>query len=96
MAAVAFLIAYVAIAGAAVSWLVAVFYFWKTQAALAPDQADLRWLTLVAWPFAVGRLRGTARASAANANKAIAAFFICLFVAGAAWGSTFWLAVAAG
>jgi hypothetical protein len=93
MAAIAFLVAYVAIAAAVISWCAAVFFYLKTQALLGPEQAHLRFMTLVAWPFAVGRLSGAARESANNVNKALVAFFLCLFVAGGAWGATFLFAV---
>jgi hypothetical protein len=89
MAAIAFLIAYVAIAGAVISWCAGVFYYWKTQTELGPEQGHLRLLTLVAWPFAARRLSGAARESANKVNKALVAFFICLFVAFGAWGATF-------
>ncbi len=93
MAAFAFLVAYVAIAGAAICWFVAVFYYVKTHAELGPEQAHLRLMTLVAWPFAVGRLGGAARESANKVNKAMVGFFLCLFVAFGAWGATFLFAV---
>lgn len=89
MAAVALLVAYVAIAAAIVSWCVSIYYFWKTQTELGPEQGHLRFMTMVAWPFAVGRLNGAARESANKVNKALVAFFLCLFVAMGAWGATF-------
>ncbi len=94
MAAIAFLVAYVAVAGAMISWCVAMFYYLKTQAVLGPEQSHLRMMTLVAWPFAVGRLSGAAREAAGKVNKALVAFFVCLFVAMGAWGATFIFAVA--
>jgi hypothetical protein len=88
MSAIAYLVAYAAIAGAAISWFVAIFFYLKTQSELGAEQSHLRWMTLVAWPFAVGRLSGAARDSANKVNKAMVAFFICLFVAFGAWGAT--------
>ena len=49
--------------------------------------ADVRgpsWLVVVAWPFALGRLKGAAAAPAAKVNKALVAFLACLMVAVAA------------
>ena len=92
MAAIAFLVAYVAVAGAFVCWFAGVYYFWKTQTALGPEQGHLRMMTFVAWPLAVGRLSGAARESANKVNKALVAFFLCLFVAMGAFGATFILA----
>ena len=91
--AIAFLVAYVAIAAAVICWFAAMYYYVRTHAELGPEQAHLRLMTLVAWPFAVGRLSGAARESANNVNKALVAFFLCLFVAGGAWGATFLFAV---
>ena len=89
MAAISFLVTYVAIAAAIVSWIVALYYFWKAQMQLGPEQGHLRFMTFVAWPFAVSRLVGAARDSASKVNKAIVAFFLSLFVAMGAWGATF-------
>jgi hypothetical protein len=39
---------------------------------------------VVAWPFALGRLRGVPTAYVAPVNKALVAFLACLMVAAAA------------
>ncbi len=89
MAAISFLLTYVAIAAAVVSWIASIYYFWKMQMQLGAEQSHLRFMTFVAWPFAFGRLAGAARESASKVNKAIVAFFLSLFVAIGAWGATF-------
>jgi hypothetical protein len=68
-----------AAAGAAVSWVVAFIYFLRTLAAIGPEDRSLRWRAMVAWPFAVRQLKGTAAGHAAVVNKAIVAFVLCVF-----------------
>jgi hypothetical protein len=46
--------------------------------------ATQEWLAIVAWPFALGRLKGAAAAHAAKVNKALVAFLACLMLAVAA------------
>jgi hypothetical protein len=46
--------------------------------------ATQEWLAIVAWPFALGRLKGAAAAHASKVNKALVAFLACLMVAVAA------------
>ena len=41
-------------------------------------------MTIVAWPFALGRLEGAAAGHAAKVNKALVAFLACMMVAAAA------------
>jgi hypothetical protein len=72
-----------ALAGAFISWGVAAVYGLRTLAAAHERPARLHWLSVVAWPFAVGRLKGDAGANAAVVNKAIVAFIVCITLAAA-------------
>lgn len=92
MAALSFIVGYLAIGGAFVSWCAAVYFFLKTHAHI--ETAETRWMALAAWPFAFGRLSGAARGNAVLVNKALAVFFLCLFVAIGAFGASFVFAAA--
>jgi len=83
MAQVAFIVVYLALAGALASWIAGAWFYMRTLRALASER-ELSWLAVVAWPFALGRLKGAAVASAANVNKALVAFLACLMLAAAA------------
>jgi hypothetical protein len=80
MVTVAFAVVYLALAGAIVSWLVGSVYFARTLATLAADHRALRWLAILAWPFAVGRLKGAAAGYTGIVNKALVAFMACIMV----------------
>jgi hypothetical protein len=43
---------------------------------------------VVAWPFAVSRIRGAAAGDAANVNKALVAFMACILVGVAAFAAS--------
>jgi len=77
---VAYAVLYLAIAGALASWIVGAVYWVRTLAALGREDRATRWLALVAWPFAIGRLEGAAAESAAVVNKALVAFIACVMV----------------
>jgi hypothetical protein len=80
MVTVAFAVVYLALAGAIVSWIVGAVYFVRTLASLGGERHALRWLAIVAWPFAVGRLKGAGGGYAAVVNKALVAFMACIMV----------------
>jgi hypothetical protein len=82
MASAATLLAWVALAGALTSWVAGVVFFVRT---LGASDTRMRWLAIVAWPMALGRLEGAAAEHAAKANKALVAFITCLMIAAAAW-----------
>jgi hypothetical protein len=84
MSGAALVLVYVALAGAAASWIAGAVFYARTLAAIG-DDSNLRWLAIVAWPFAVKRLKGAAAESAAKVNKALVAFMACLLVAAAAF-----------
>jgi hypothetical protein len=83
MATLATAVTILALAGAVASWLAAAFFF--VRAGATAETSRLRWLMLVAWPFATRRLGGVAAEHAARVNKALVAFFACLMIAAAAW-----------
>ena len=86
MALFASIVAYLAFMGAIASWIVGAWFYARTLRALGSErgQPRLAWLAIVAWPFALGRLKGAAAAHAANVNKALVAFLACLMLAVAA------------
>jgi len=89
MRTIANVVLVLAIFGAAASWVVAVTSGLRTLRALHGDDArSLRWLSIVAWPFAAGRMRGAPAQHAATVNKAMVAFFACVMVALAATSVT--------
>jgi hypothetical protein len=74
-----------AAAGALASWAAAVVFYLRTLRAISgPDRSRLRFLAVVAWPFALKRLQGAPAEHATRVNKAMVAFFTCLMVALAA------------
>jgi hypothetical protein len=87
MQSVATVIAWLAFAGAIASWIAGVVFFVRTLSAISGDRR-LMWLAVVAWPFAVSRIRGAGAADAANVNKALVAFMACVLVGVAAFAAS--------
>ena len=86
MALFAAIVASLAFIGAIASWIVGAWFYARTLRALGADrgQTGFAWLAIVAWPFALGRLKGAAAVHAAKVNKALVAFLACLMLAVAA------------
>ena len=85
MAVFSFIVAGAAFAGAFASWVIGGWYYAQTLRALTAEPSQrLTWLAIVAWPFAIGRLKGAAAEHAAKVNKALVAFFACLTICAAA------------
>ena len=86
MSQFAAIVAYLALAGAAASWIVGAWFYASTLRELSAQREHGRatWLAVAAWPFALRRLRGAAATQAARVNKALIVFFACLTVAVAA------------
>jgi hypothetical protein len=85
MSTLATMIVVIAVCGAIVSWAVAVLFSLRTLHGLSgPERRRLRWLAILAWPFAVTRMTGAPAEHASKVNKALVAFFACLMVALAA------------
>ena len=81
---IAYAVVYLAIAGAVVSWIVGAVSFVRTLTAIGREDRSTRWLAVFAWPFAIGRLKGSAAEHAAVVNKALVAFIACIMAAVAA------------
>ena len=62
MPSFATILAYLAFAGAIASWIVGAVFFVRTLRSIDSD-TRLRWLAIVAWPFAVSRITGRGRES---------------------------------
>jgi hypothetical protein len=90
MALFAAIVAFLALAGAFASWIAGGWFYARTLRLLAAEPgharlaAPARIAAVVAWPFALGRLKGVPTAHAAPVNKALVAFLACLMVAAAA------------
>ena len=90
MALFAAIVAFLALAGAVASWIAGGWFYARTLRALAAGPGHARLATpariaaVVAWPFALGRLRGVPTPYVAPVNKALVAFLACLMVAAAA------------
>jgi hypothetical protein len=85
MATAAAWVTFIALAGALASWIAGAVFFARTLATI--DGARMRWLAVVAWPFATSRIQGAAAEHAARVNKALVAFIACLMIAAAAWSA---------
>jgi hypothetical protein len=85
MRTIGLLIAYAALVGIGLSWIAAFFFYLRTHASLSPEQSHLRGQLFFNWLFVTGKLVGEARANARKVHLAMAAFFVCLLVAGGAF-----------
>ena len=85
MANAAGLVTWIALAGALASFVAGAMYSARTLR--SAEGVRMRWLLVVAWPFALARLQGAADAHAARLNKALVAFMACLMIAAAAWSA---------
>jgi len=70
------ILAYLAFAGAAASWIAGAVFCARAGAGK---------LAVLAWPFAVGRIRAAGGEPAALVNKALVAFVACMLVGLAAY-----------
>jgi hypothetical protein len=86
MVLVAWIIAFLALAGALASWVAGAWFYARTLRALSVERGRKRieWFAVVVWPFALKRLERSGAVRAANLNKALVALFACLTVAAAA------------
>ena len=90
MASAAALIFCFAVAGALASFGAGVVYAARALSGAhgAPNTAhSARWVAIVAWPFALTRLKAAGSAHARAINKALVAFMACLMIAAAAWSA---------
>jgi hypothetical protein len=85
MAQLAWIVVFLALAGAFASWIAGAWFYARALAAerrQTPRAGAL--LAVIAWPFALGRIKGAAAAHATKVNKALVAVLACLTVAAAA------------
>jgi len=73
------ILVYLAFAGAIASWIAGAVFVARTGAG---------WLSVIAWPFAVGRIRRAGGEPAAQVNKALVAFIACMLVGVAAFSAS--------
>ena len=73
------ILAYLAFAGAVASWI---------AGAVVCARAGAGPLAVIAWPFAIGRIRAAGGAPAAQVNKALVAFIACMLVGIAAFSAS--------
>jgi len=81
------ILVYLAFAGAIASWIAGAVLSARILAAM-PGNAVLLWLTPVAWPLALGRVKRAGAQPAANVNKALVAFIACMLVGTAAFSAS--------
>ena len=79
MPSFATILAYAAFAGAIASWIAGAVYCARTGAGV---------LSIIAWPFALGRIRAAGGEPAAQLNKALVAFIACMLVGVAAFSAS--------
>jgi hypothetical protein len=94
MAQLAFIVLYLALAGALASWVAGAWFYLRTLRGLAAERGTTRLtgravvvavlVAMVSWPFALARLKGAAAWQAAQVNKALVAFLACSTLAVAA------------
>ena len=90
MALFAVIVVFIALAGAFASWIAGGWFYARTLRAQSAEPGrrllatPARIAAVVAWPFALGRLRGMPTTYVAPVNKALVAFLACLMVAAAA------------
>jgi hypothetical protein len=87
MSQLATFVAYLALAGALVSWIIGAWLYARTLRAVEVERGSkgaATWLAVVVWPLARGRLDDAAAAHASKVNKALVAFLACVMVAAAA------------
>jgi hypothetical protein len=73
------ILAYLAFAGAVASWI---------AGAVVCARAGAGPLGVIAWPFAIGRIRAAGGEPAAQVNKALVAFVACMLVGLAAFSAS--------
>lgn len=75
---IAFTMVFLAAAGVVVSWVVGAVYYGRSMAAVGRDDGALQGLAILAWPFALGRVKGATTADATVINKALVALMACM------------------
>ena len=84
MSSLASILVGLALAGAFASWIIGAVYYARTLRSISAD-SQMLWLAVIAWPFAVARIKGAAATEAARVNKALVSFMACVVIAVAAF-----------
>jgi len=79
MESVSTILVYLAAIGAIASWI---------AGAVFCARAGAGWLSVIAWPLAIGRIRAAGGEPAALVNKALVAFVACMLVGLAAFSAS--------
>ncbi len=87
MPSFATMLAYLAFAGAVVSWIAGAVFCARTLAAM-PGNRGMMFLAPVAWPLAIGRVKSAGEGPASRVNKALVAFIACMLVGVAAFSAS--------
>jgi hypothetical protein len=87
MQGVSTILIYLAAAGAIASWVAGAVFSARTLAAM-PGNRGMMWLTPIAWPLALARIKGAGPGPAALVNKALVAFIACMLVGFAAFSAS--------
>jgi uncharacterized membrane protein YhaH (DUF805 family) len=87
MQSISTILVYLAFAGALASWLAGAMLYARALRALG-DNTSLSWLAVMAWPFAISRIKGAAAEPAAQVNKALVAFMTCVLIGVAAFSAS--------
>ena len=81
------ILAYAGFAGAIASWIAGAIMVARTLSAM-PGNGVMMWLSPVAWPLAIGRVKSAGEGPASRVNKALVAFIACMLVGVAAFSAS--------
>jgi hypothetical protein len=87
MPSFATILAYLAFAGAVLSWIAGAVFCARTLAAM-PGNRGMMLLAPIAWPLAIGRVKSAGEEPASRVNKALVAFIACMLVGVAAFSAS--------
>ena len=87
MPSFATILAYLAFAGAMLSWIAGAVFCARTLAAMLGNRGMML-LAPIAWPLAIGRVKSAGEEPASRVNKALVAFIACMLVGVAAFSAS--------
>jgi hypothetical protein len=87
MPSISTILAYLGFAGAIASWCAGAVFCARALSAM-PGNGVMMWLSPIAWPFALSRVKRAGEGPAANVNKAMVAFIACMLVGTAAFAAS--------
>ena len=83
MALFSTILSWLAFAGALASFIAGAVFYARTLRTIGEGRVN--YLAVIAWPFALSRIKGASPAPVALVNKSLVAFFACLMIAFAAF-----------